>query len=93
MPNLNIGFIQANIRPILNSTPEYLKTTELRGALFEQTPQNPGTICCLFTSFYVDHTEPSEALSRFNEWPLGELPEGHEFLVVVEAPPSLPFEG
>ena len=87
---MDIGFIQANIRPILNSTPvEYLKTAELRGILFEEAPKNPGTICCLFTSFYVDHTEPSEALSRFNEWPLGELPEGHEFLVLVEAPKAV----
>jgi hypothetical protein len=86
---LDIGFIQANIHPILTSTPvEYLKTADLRGILFEEVPKDPGTICSLFTSFYVDHTEPLEALAEFDEWPLGELPEGHEFLVLVEAPPA-----
>jgi hypothetical protein len=86
---LDFEFIHANIRPILTSTPvEYLKTAELRGKLFEEEPREPGTICCIDTSFYVDHTEPLEALMEFNDWPLGELPEGHEFLILVEAPPA-----
>lgn len=87
-----MNFIQANIRPVLRSTPvEYLKKAELRGILFEEAPKEPGSVCCLFTSFYVDHIEPMEARSKFNGWPLGELPEGHEFLVLVKAPPA--FQG
>ena len=38
--------------------------------------------------FFVDHTEPLEALECVREvmdWPLGELADGHEFLLVLEA--------
>lgn len=37
--------------------------------------------------FWVDHTEPLKALLRTRErkdWPLGELHDGHEFLLIIE---------
>lgn len=40
------------------------------------------------TGFYVDHKEPLGGLQwlrQFREWPLGDLPEGHEFLLVIPA--------
>ena len=40
------------------------------------------------TNFFVDHTEPLEALASVKEnmdWPLGELTDGHEFLLILEA--------
>jgi hypothetical protein len=40
------------------------------------------------TNFFVDHTEPLEALAFVKEnmdWPLGELIDGHEFLLILEA--------
>jgi hypothetical protein len=40
----------------------------------------------MFTEFYVDHAEPLAALSVFKDkrrWSLGDLPEGHEFLIIL----------
>jgi hypothetical protein len=43
---------------------------------------------CADTRFWVDHQEPLHALETLKDkgvvWPFGELPEGHEFLVLVE---------
>jgi hypothetical protein len=64
---------------------DYIKTMELRGSLFEDNCTT-GAISSVFTNFYVDHTEPLEALKRFKEntgWVLGELFDGHEFLVIL----------
>jgi hypothetical protein len=47
-----------------------------------------GLVSCVDTGFFVDHNEPLEALAWVREgmdWPLGELLDGHEFLVVFEA--------
>ena len=42
---------------------------------------------CAFTGSYVDHREPEKALEILRDgeivWPLGELPQGHEYLVLV----------
>lgn len=39
----------------------------------------------MYTEFYVDHTEPLEALEVFKKrgWCLGELLDGHEYLVIL----------
>jgi hypothetical protein len=45
-----------------------------------------GAVSCMYTEFYVDHTEPLEALDIFKQnrgWCLGELLDGHEFLVIL----------
>lgn len=44
----------------------------------------------LIPTFWIDHTEPLKALARARareaiEWPLGELNDGHEFLLILEA--------
>jgi hypothetical protein len=55
------------------------------GTLFEENCTT-GALSCVFTQFYVNHEEPLEALSLFKRngrWCLGELPEGHEFLVIL----------
>ncbi len=45
-------------------------------------------MCCADTEFWVDHSEPEEALKAVRgkgiAWPFGGFPEGHEFLVIVE---------
>lgn len=68
---------------------DYIKGAKLRGSLFEPSDNvADGTVSCIDTNFYVDHTEPLEALERVREshdWPLGELMEGHEFLFILEA--------
>ena len=66
---------------------EYVRTAELRGKLFD--PNNTsGALASVSTNFFVDHAEPLEALNWVRqgmEWPLGELLEGHEFLLLIEA--------
>ena len=68
---------------------------ELRGSLFEDKCSS-GAVSCVFTSFYVDHVEPLAALAAYKargQWLLGELLDGHEFLIilpVVEAVSPVP---
>lgn len=73
----------------------YVKDAKLRGSLFNPEDVS-GLVASVETGFWVDHTEPLEALAwarRTIDWPLGELHDGHEFLLVLEArrrvrPPS-----
>ena len=58
---------------------------ELRGSLFEDKVMS-GAGSSVFTSFYVDHTEPLTALAKYkarNQWLLGDLLEGHEFFMIL----------
>jgi hypothetical protein len=51
-----------------------------------------GAVSSVFTSFYVDHAEPLEALGQYkamSQWGLGDLLDGHEFLAVVPLSPIL----
>ena len=60
---------------------------ELRGSLFEDECTT-GAVSCVFTNFYVDHGEPLEALAVYKgtgRWVLGELLDGHEFLIILFA--------
>jgi hypothetical protein len=64
---------------------EYLKNIKLQGELFEDNCTS-GAISCVYTKFCVDHTEPLEALQIFRQrggWCLGELLDGHEFLIIL----------
>ena len=72
---------------MLASPISYVKDAKLRGSAF-----NPDDISGLVSSvdsgFFVDHNEPLEALAWVREemdWPLGELFDGHEFLLIIEA--------
>ena len=45
-----------------------------------------GAVSCVYTEFYVDHAEPLEVLEVFKKargWCLGELLNGHEFLLIL----------
>jgi len=73
-----------------NSPIDYIKSAKLHGSLFSLSDDvsSDGTISCVDTSFYVDHMEPLKALERVRKhrkWPLRELLEGHEFLLILEA--------
>jgi hypothetical protein len=87
--DIDIAFIKKTARQILSMTPiEYLKNVELRGSLFEDNHDSTstGTVSCAYSEFFVDHTEPLEAMKVFKQkgdWVLGDLLEGHEFLVIV----------
>jgi hypothetical protein len=67
---------------------EYVRCAKLRGTLFP-SDVNEGVVSCADTGFWVDHSEPKEALRILKEekrveWPLGELPEGCEFLILAK---------
>jgi hypothetical protein len=65
----------------------YVKDAKLRGSVF--TPGDiSGLVSSVDSGFFVDHNEPLEALASVQEdmeWPLGELFDGHEFLLILEA--------
>ncbi|KAG0691593.1 hypothetical protein DFH29DRAFT_884126 [Suillus ampliporus] len=67
---------------------QHLKTAQLKGSVF-QADCDDGTVSSVFTSFYVDHAEPLKALKQYKAkgpWALGELLDGHEFLVIFPMP-------
>ena len=74
-------------RNIMDTCPvKYVENAKVWGSVFE--PVNDGSVSCAYTNFWVDHEEPLKALGALQkrkiDWPLGELPEGHEFLIVVQ---------
>ncbi len=78
---------QNRAKTIIKSCPvQYVRNAKLHGSLFEEVKD--GSVSCAGTNFWVDHKEPLEALaavrSRGTLWPFGELPHGHDFLVLVE---------
>jgi hypothetical protein len=93
--SLDLTFYQCNAKSILAVSPvAYVKDMELRGSLFEDGCTT-GAVSCVFTNFYVNHNEPLEALAAYKaggRWVLGELLEGHEFLIIlpVQKPVALP---
>ena len=82
-----VGFIRDNAEAIMKVSPiSYVKDAELRGSLFD-LEDTSGVISSVYTNFFVDHTEPLEALAWVREgldWPLGELLDGYEFLLMIE---------
>jgi len=79
-------FCHDNARSIMMRSPvKYLQDAELHGSLFEENCTS-GAISSVFTNFYVDHAEPLVALSIYKarqQWVLGELLDGHEFIIIV----------
>ena len=82
---VRLGFIKEHVKEMMKASPiRDVKEAKLRGRLF-----NPDDFSDLVSSvdtcFWVDHTEPLEALGWARgtvNWPLGELHDGHEFLVL-----------
>ena len=83
---IDTHFIFQNATKILERTPiEYLKDVRLVGSLFDKNCTTEA-VSCADTHFYVDHKEPLAALDAFKAargWCLGELLEGHEFLIII----------
>lgn len=81
-----VGFIRDNAEAIMKASPiRYVKDAELRGSLFDREDTS-GVISSVYTNFFVEHTEPLEALAWVREgldWPLGELLDGYEFLLTM----------
>ena len=84
--NIDVDFIRCYAHKILDTTTvKYLQNIQLQGSLFQDNPE-PGVISSVYTEFYVDHREPLLALEKFKKmdrWCLGELLDGHEYLVVL----------
>ncbi|KAF8496764.1 hypothetical protein F5888DRAFT_1614366, partial [Russula emetica] len=82
---IDTNFIGQHAREIFSVTPvEYLKNIKLRGNLFENC--SSGVVSCADTEFHVDHNEPLETLKVFKDsgdWCLGNLLDGHEFLIIL----------
>ncbi len=86
--NIDLDFIRHNAPGMFSATTvDYLRNAQLRGSLFEEQPV-AGTVSSIDAKFYVDRGEPLAALKAHiassGSWPLGELLEGHEFLIVVK---------
>ncbi|MCJ1262286.1 hypothetical protein MMC22_002156 [Lobaria immixta] len=83
-----IGFTRDNAEGVIEASPiSYVKDAKPRGSLFDPEDTS-GAISSVYSNFFVDHTEPLEALAWVREgldWPLEELLDGWEFLLMVEA--------
>ncbi|EGN96412.1 hypothetical protein SERLA73DRAFT_186155 [Serpula lacrymans var. lacrymans S7.3] len=65
--NIDTKFISDNAERFLKSTTvHYLKSDELRGSLFGSY-REVGGVFSVFTSFYIDHTEPLEILKSIQQ--------------------------
>ena len=77
--------MKAHAESIMNVSPvEYVRDAKLAGSLFD--PKD--TTGRVYSGFFVDHREPLEALAWVRdtmEWPLGDLFDGHEYLLILEA--------
>ena len=85
---VDLSMTRSHARAIMDCSPvAYVKEAVLKGRLFEKDADE-NVVCCADTKFWVDHTEPLEALQAVKErgvsWPFGDLPDGHEFLVLVK---------
>jgi hypothetical protein len=73
---------------IMKASPiSYVKDAKFRGSVFDPGDTS-GLVSSLDSGFFVDHNEPLEALAWVREemdWPLGELFDGHEFILILEA--------
>ncbi|KAG7111738.1 hypothetical protein HYQ44_009933 [Verticillium longisporum] len=81
-----LDFAQAHAAGVMAASPiEYIQAAKLRGSLFDSRDTGE-MVSAVDSGFYVDHDEPLEALAWFKAnrtWPLGDLPDGHEFLFSV----------
>ncbi|KAJ6185187.1 hypothetical protein N7519_006488 [Penicillium mononematosum] len=65
----------------------YIQDAKLRGTIF-QPEDTSAMVSGVNTGFFVDHEEPQKVLQAVREnwqWPLGDLPDGHEYLLVMPA--------
>ncbi|KAH6691677.1 hypothetical protein F5X68DRAFT_229526 [Plectosphaerella plurivora] len=88
--SVSLDFIRDNAAGILAASPiQYIRDGALSGTLFGDAQVD--IVSGVNTDFWVDHEEPMQALSSLQEqWPLGNLPEGHEYLLVFELPSPRP---
>ncbi|OCK74578.1 hypothetical protein K432DRAFT_469111 [Lepidopterella palustris CBS 459.81] len=77
-----------NAESIMKASPVgHVQDAKLRGRLFDSTDTS-GLVSSVDTGFFVNHEEPLEALAwvrELMEWPFGELLDGHEFVLILQA--------
>ncbi|TGO51163.1 hypothetical protein BCON_0167g00160 [Botryotinia convoluta] len=84
----DLEMMKGSVKEVMEGCPVgYVKEARLRGSLFGE--RDGGAVACADAQFWVDHEKPLEALRINGErgivWPFGELPDGCEFLVLVDA--------
>ncbi|EGX95298.1 hypothetical protein CCM_03570 [Cordyceps militaris CM01] len=83
-----LDFIRNNAQEAMGVSPiQYIRDAKLCGTVFDVN-DSTGLISGVNTEFFVDHKEPRKALEVIKEsqqWPFGDLPPGHEYLLVVPA--------
>ncbi|KAL2752782.1 hypothetical protein ACRALDRAFT_1052572 [Sodiomyces alcalophilus JCM 7366] len=86
-PQVSLDFARDHAANVLLGSPiSYIKDAKLRGSLFCPN-DTTGIISGVDSDFFVDHAEPLEALEWLKDeeqWPLGDLPDGYEFLFLFE---------
>ncbi|EMD35925.1 hypothetical protein CERSUDRAFT_156662 [Gelatoporia subvermispora B] len=84
---LPLAPLAAHARTILAASPvPYIAVSAPHGSLFDPACAD-GSVSSANTTFLIDHAGFRDALELFearNAWPLGALPQGHEFLVIVD---------
>ncbi len=87
LSTVRLRFIGKYAQEIMEASPiDYIKNAKLRGSVFNPG-DNSGLVSCVDSGFLVDHTELLEALAwvrKEMQWPLGQLFDGHEFLLILE---------
>ncbi|KAJ5130931.1 Acyl-CoA N-acyltransferase [Penicillium bovifimosum] len=82
---VSLDYIGRQADAILKSSPiPYIRDAKPRGTLFQHESE---MISGVDTRFFVDHGEPNTALETIKKglpWPLGDLDEGHEFLLIAQ---------
>ncbi|KAM3514593.1 hypothetical protein MY11210_001828 [Beauveria gryllotalpidicola] len=85
---VSLDFISKNAQGVMGVSPiPYIRDAKLCGTIFDVN-DSTGLISGVDTSFFVNHKEPFEALEIIRkslEWPFGDLPDGHEYLLIVPA--------
>ena len=85
--DVDLDFIKLNAERTLATSPvTYVREARPHGTLHDNAID--GAVSTADTGFFVDHGEPDRALASVRaggvDWPFGELPEGHEYLVILK---------
>ncbi|SPO00483.1 uncharacterized protein DNG_03232 [Cephalotrichum gorgonifer] len=86
---IDLPFIKEHARAVMDASPvEYIREAAPMGTAFDEDDPS-GLVSGADSEFYVDHTEPLKALEAVRQecWPLGDLPDGYEFLLLLHPRP------
>lgn len=84
-PHVPLDFARNNAAAILASSPvSYIQNAKPAGTIFKK---GGDLRCGADTNFHIDHSEVKAAIAELeakDEWPLGDLVEGHEYLLLFD---------